>query len=101
MPKREDPMKKLVTQGILRAMDRLQSGNWFEVANDNVLPNWSPLKASGDSFRRQLRLCVKYGWMEDGPAVSTNAMAFRMTPQGFAIYDRYKLLEGAIAERAD
>lgn len=89
---REDSNMKLMTQGILRAMDRLQSGNWFEVnIEQTFLPN--------EGFHRALRLCVEYGWMEEGRAISgAGHRAYRMTAQGFAVYDRAKLLSGEITE---
>lgn len=95
MIKRENYNVKLMTQGILRAMERLQSGNWFEV---NIKQGFLPSHAA---FYRALRLCVEYGWMEEGPAIQSGGkyVAYRMTPQGFAVYDRARLRESSLKWR--
>lgn len=84
----------MITQGLLRALDRLNDvggSGWLEVPTE--------LKVNQESaaFMRQLRLCVKYGWAEEGPAAQGKRWrAYRLTPAGMAMRDQHALRERAI-----
>ena len=76
-------MKRVaITRNLMNIMGRMSDGLWWEWSDNSFTP-------AHEAIKRAIKLCIKYGWMEEGPAVQPGFKAYRVTPRGLAIYDQF------------